>query len=80
MDALGLGHFDGLKGAVAVLPVGDDPQKEYEGQEYLLLYPYIDQAPADGTTTQYLWVNGLPTPKGYSSFKSWLSRAESDRA
>jgi hypothetical protein len=38
-----LGHFDGLKGRVGVLPVdtGTSRSTTYAGQEYLSLYPYI---------------------------------------
>lgn len=75
-----LGYFDGLKGTVAVLPVGDEAAGSYKGQEYLGLYPYVDEATADGTTTSYLWVNGLPTSKGYMSYRNWLSHVESERS
>jgi hypothetical protein len=74
-----LGYFDGLKGTVAVLPIDEKPRDTYEGQEYLGLYPYIDQAIADGTTTPHLWVNGLSTPKGYLPFKAWLKNVEAER-
>jgi hypothetical protein len=75
-----LGYFDGLKGTVAVLPVGDEAAGSYKGQEYLGLYPYVDEATADGTTTSYLWVNGLPTTKGYMTLTKWLTRVEAGRA
>lgn len=74
-----LGYFDGLKGAVAVVPVGDDPSESYEGQEYLGLYPYIDRAPNNKTGAETLWVNGLSTTRGYMDFNKWLSTIEAER-
>ncbi len=40
-----LGFFDGYKGTIAIIPITDvdDPQKIYEKQEYLGLYPYVDK-------------------------------------
>jgi hypothetical protein len=74
-----LGYFDGLKGAVAVLPIDDEPRSTYEGQEYLGLYPYIDQAPEEESQKSTLWVNGLATTRGYMKFQAWLSRIERER-
>jgi len=40
-----LGYFDGKKdGNVFILPIVDTDQNSFIGQEYLGLYPYIDQA------------------------------------
>ena len=74
-----LGYFDGLKGAVAVVPIGEDSNENYEGQEYLGLYPYIDRAPNNKTGAETLWVNGLATTSGYMDFQKWLSRIEAER-
>lgn len=47
-----LGYFDGYsKGKVAIIPIVDNENSSFYGQEYLSLYPYIDEV---GTT---LWVN-----------------------
>ncbi len=74
-----LGYFDGLKGAVAVVPIGEVSGDGFEGQEYLGLYPYVDRAPNTKTGAQTLWVNGLPTEKGYLDFQKWLARIEAER-
>ena len=74
-----LGYFDGLKSAVAVLPISDDSEESYKGQEYLALYPYIDQAVNVKTGKSCLWVNGLATKEGYTTYKHWLERIESSR-
>lgn len=74
-----LGYFDGLKGAVAVVPIGDDASESFDGQEYLGLYPYVDEAPHKKTGVETLWVNGLPNQSGYLAFDTWLSRIEESR-
>lgn len=52
-----LGFFDGFNGAVAILPVTKVEQYRYEGQEYLGIYPYLDEAPAQGSEVNQMWVN-----------------------
>ena len=52
-----LGYFDGYKGKVAILPIVSDNQYEYQGQEYLSLYPYIDKASSTKSKDEELWVN-----------------------
>ncbi len=60
-----LGYFDGFDGAVAILPVTKYGES-FEGQEYLGLYPYIDEAPSKGSTVNQIWVN-----KSSSVSTSW---------
>jgi hypothetical protein len=56
MDALGIGYFDGFNGKVAIVPIVDTPQSSFTGQEYLGLYPYVDEATATNGQL-YLWIN-----------------------
>lgn len=53
------GYFDGVKGRVAILPLSllSTPENVYAGQEYLGLYPWVDEAPLEGETQPRLWVN-----------------------
>ena len=52
-----LGYFDGFKDKVAILPIANAHKEEYVGQEYLSLYPYIDEAPIKGQSDNILWIN-----------------------
>ena len=38
-----LGFFDGYREKVAILPIVDDIDTEYVGQEYLGIYPYVEK-------------------------------------
>jgi hypothetical protein len=68
-----LGHFDGFKAAVAILPIAQTAQTSYSGQEYLSLYPYVDRK------TMSLWVNRGSAParlfrgSGPKEFGTWLT-------
>lgn len=43
-----LGYFDGYRGAVAVLPITNMQASEvYRGQEFLSLYPFVEEYHAD---------------------------------
>ena len=53
-----LGYFDGLNGKVAILPIV--PQSKvatYVGQEYLGVYPYVDQEEERRGNGPFFWVN-----------------------
>lgn len=66
-----LGYFDGLKGKVAICPVSEDAEEvDFEGQEYLGLYPYISREPSEKTGKEVLWVNDASDI--YVSFSKWL--------
>ncbi|MER8962735.1 MULTISPECIES: hypothetical protein [unclassified Mesorhizobium] len=65
-----LGYFDGFNGAVAVLPVTQNHQTSYDGQEYLGIYPYLDEAPAEGSTTNEMWINKSSTSQRWAT---WVS-------
>lgn len=64
------GYFDGLKGRTAILPLTDTPKNEYEGQEYLALYPYVQLAPRDRDNVDALWIH--TGPSRYVSLMEWL--------
>ena len=75
-----IGFFDGINGNVAVVPIRSDGVKvDYEGQEYLGLYPYVSESigtsasnwmTPDGTT---LWFVDKPTgEKRYRNLSDWL--------
>ncbi len=51
-----LGFFDGLKGAVGILPITLDREDEFEREEYLGLYPYVDVALGADSGRQHLWI------------------------
>lgn len=63
-----LGYFDGFNGAVAILPVTRTQQTSFEGQEYLGIYPYLDEAPAQGSATKEMWIN-----KSSSASQRWTT-------
>jgi hypothetical protein len=65
-----LGYFDGKKGRVAILPIVDKQLSTYKGQEYLGLYPYVDEVTAKGSTKMSLWVNESSTK--YIALSAWL--------
>lgn len=49
--------MDGKKQKVAIFPLVATAQRSsYTGQEYLGIYPYVEQAKANNTNDVYLWV------------------------
>lgn len=65
-----LGYMDGLNGKAAILPVAQKVTEAYVGQEYLSMYPYVQQHPAKGETKQRLWIHR--SPSNYIVFEEWL--------
>lgn len=59
-----LGYFDGHGGRVGIVPVTEFASDRFEGQEYLGLYPYVDEAGG-------LWVN-RPSLRPVS-LRNWLA-------
>lgn len=54
-----LGYFDGLRGGhVAVMPLVDDANDKFRGQEYLGLYPQVTQDAYKGTQKKDVFVEG----------------------
>jgi len=68
-----LGYKDGDNTRVVVLPVVQYETTNYEGQEYLGIYPYVDIA-NDTAGKQRLWVRRSSTC--YVNFDSWLNGVE----
>lgn len=67
-----LGCFDGLKKSkIAILPITDNTNDCFSGQEYLALYPYITEEGISGKDTKTLWVN--ETSDKYVKFAQWLN-------
>ena len=70
-----LGYFDGLRGAVSVLPVAKGDNERFKGQEFLGLYPYIDHV-----NLNVLFVNRGESPSStigkttdnYVKLNDWL--------
>jgi hypothetical protein len=69
-----LGFFDGLKGRVGIMPVVQSASDQFEGQEYLGLYPYVDCTMIEGKNTPALWINATPT--AYAFLPKWLRGQE----
>lgn len=68
-----LGYFDGRKGRVAVLPVLEEDRvgRDYLGQEYLGLYPYVIYGTSAGGDKETLWV--FDNADKYVTFSKWLT-------
>lgn len=66
------GYFDGLKGKVAVCPLVDEPgpSNEFQGQEYLSLYPYVTHWVRDGDAIPQLWIH--ESPSKCVNFRGWI--------
>ena len=71
-----LGYFDGFSSAVAILPVTKKGES-FRGQEYLGIYPYLDEAPATGGSTKEIWINKSSAES--TRWGSWLSNPRAFR-
>lgn len=67
-----LGYFDGKKEKAAILPVLEVARttENYQGQEYLGLYPYVTKAREQKTNKETLWIH--EDENTYVSFSRWL--------
>ena len=65
------GYADGHIGKVAICPLVEGRQFEFNGREYLSLYPYVDIVKANGSYPYLLRINESLTK--YCSFDSWLN-------
>lgn len=65
-----LGFFDGLGGRVGVLPVTQNGEEKFKGEEYLNLYPYVDQALTTDRSESVLWIN--ESANRYARLASWI--------
>lgn len=66
-----LGFKDGQSGRAAILPVVAQIAAAFEGQEYLGIYPYVQQDPGGPRNQEMLWVH--TSPIHYVDFTSWLT-------
>lgn len=67
------GLMDGLNGRVAICPLMGGPNSNFNGQEYLSLYPFLSYAKSSRSGIDMLWIN-----KGskYVKFSDWLKGQE----
>ncbi len=70
-----LGYFDGIKNKVAILPVLNTSTNtdNFNGQEYLGLYPYITKNRIQFTNQEILYVNTNNDETTYASFEGWIN-------
>ena len=64
-----LGFFDGLKGKVGIVPVTHNQEGAFKGEEYLNLYPYVDEELVSKTNERQLWIN--KSTDIYARLDSW---------
>ncbi|MDR6873557.1 hypothetical protein J2Y55_004584 [Bosea sp. BE125] len=69
-----LGFSDGLHGAVAILPVTKSEQNDFQGQEYIGIYPWVDN------TYSYIKSVDLRIHNTATIFKDWSSWVSSPRS
>jgi hypothetical protein len=74
-----LGFFDGCNGHIAVLPIAKGAGESFEGQEFVGLYPYLDNLHASrlflkrgSAPLRYLAPGGDPAATLIREYKSWL--------
>lgn len=69
-----LGFFDGLKGRVGIVPVTQNQEDLFKGEEFLNLYPHVDRAVPQGAgLQQQLWINRTATR--YTGLARWVRGA-----
>ena len=64
-----LGYFDGHNGRVGIIPVTRAQEETFKGEEYLSLYPYVDQVRIQGGGEK-LWINRTVTE--YAGLYEWI--------
>ena len=68
-----LGYMDGKKNSrCAILPVLNNEDSVFSGQEYLGIYPYIDYVKTANGGKYEFWVNDPVSNEKYISLKEWL--------
>jgi hypothetical protein len=70
-----LGYFDGFNGAVAILPVTRTAEYGFKGQEYLGVYPYVDEALVERTQRKEIWINKSSNLN--ATWSNWLKAPRS---
>lgn len=66
-----LGYFDGIKGAVAVLPIAKSNKSDFVGSEHLGIYYYIQIDSIKDSDKMALWIHETETK--YTLFTNWLT-------
>jgi len=56
-----LGFFDALGRPIGILPIVKSARTNYDGAEYLGLYPYVDEAQIKNSTERTLFINKSAT-------------------
>lgn len=67
------GYMDGLKEKVAICPLIGNVTTDYNGAEYLGLYPYIDICRMENHDGLFLWVNFTDGSKAKECGK-WMNK------
>lgn len=70
-----LGYADGKKNRAAILPILKGQDNQYDGMEYLGVYPYIDYNKTTKGNYEF-WVNDVNDKNKYSTLREWLSTGE----
>jgi hypothetical protein len=68
-----IGFFDGHNGRIGVLPVTQNQEEAFKGEEYLHLYPYVDQV-RDKQGNDALWINRAYNE--YARLYQWIKGSE----
>ncbi|MFD2215326.1 toll/interleukin-1 receptor domain-containing protein [Metabacillus endolithicus] len=70
-----LGYFDGIKQKVAILPILKSSYDDnYNGQEYLGLYPFVARGTIRNTNREEIWVH--KSKNEYVQLRYWLQDSE----
>ena len=67
-----LGFVDGMKRPLGVIPIVQSVQATFKGEEYLGLYPYIDQAASRNEASLRLWANDARQLNTYAPLREWV--------
>jgi hypothetical protein len=73
-----LGFFDGHKGKVGIVPITEDQNGPFKGQEYVSLYPSVQDFPIKGTTNRALWI--MVSNMRYAKLIPWIRGDEQIRS
>ena len=72
-----LGYFDGFNGNAAILPVlPDEGTLDFDGEEYLQLYPKVDMAELGATPRIYINRARRLEPAEFQTFDRWRSNSD----
>lgn len=72
-----LGFFDGMNGKVGVVPVTKKQEEAFKGEEYLNLYPYVDEYSTMNTIKNQLWIN--KSSMMFARLRGWVKGTDQIR-